>query len=94
MRRWRNLTESEQKIVPDFKEFFYVFYKEEVKEEPKEMSSDIPFTGIDTLSRKNVSTNNEVDSIEKKRAIKRWKQSCSFYCFYPEKFRFGIKDLK
>jgi hypothetical protein len=50
--------------------------------------------GTDTMGRKNVSANKEVDLIEKKRAIKRWKQSFSYYSFHPEKFKFGLKNLK
>ena len=32
--------------------------------------------------------------VDKKRALKRWKQSLSYYCLHPEKFKFGIRDLK
>ena len=94
MRRWRNLTESEQIIIPDFKEFFYIFYKEEAKEEPKDVSSYIPFAGKKAESIAIKSTEKQVDLIEKKRALKRWKQSFSYYCLHPEKFQFGLKDLK
>jgi len=52
------------------------------------------FKEFKTLNKKSASTNNEVDVIEKKRALKRWKQSFSYYCLHPDKFRFGIKDLK
>jgi hypothetical protein len=88
------LTESEQKGALEFKEFFYVFQKEQAKIEEIKPSINIPFKGIDTKRRKNVSTNNEVDPIEKKRALKRWKKSFSYYCHHPEKFRFGMKNLK
>ena len=36
----------------------------------------------------------ESDLIEKKRVLKRWKQSFGYYCLYPEEFRFGLKDFK
>ncbi|MHA2008390.1 MAG: hypothetical protein ACW99E_07515 [Promethearchaeota archaeon] len=33
------------------------------------------------------------DFIDKKRALKRWKQSFGYFCLHPEKFRFGLRDL-
>ncbi len=88
------MTESKQNVALEFKEFFYVFQKEQVKVKEIKPSLNSRFMGIDTIRRKNVSTNKEVDPIEKKRALKRWKKSFSYYCHHPEKFRFGIKNLK
>ena len=34
------------------------------------------------------------DPIQMRRNIKRWKQSMSYYLSNPEKFKFGLKDLK
>ncbi|MFW9819969.1 MAG: hypothetical protein ACFFE5_10195 [Candidatus Thorarchaeota archaeon] len=81
-------------MVVEFKEFFYVFQKEQAKIESIKPSLNIPFMGIDMIRRKNISTNKEIDPIEKKRALKRWKQSFSYFSHHPEKFRFGIKNLK
>ncbi|MFX0104594.1 MAG: hypothetical protein ACFE75_03775 [Candidatus Hodarchaeota archaeon] len=64
------------------KEFLYVFYKEEESKEPKIKPSQIPFV------------QKEVDLIEKKRELKRWKKSFGYYCLHPEKFKFGLRDLK
>ena len=75
-------------------EFFYVFQKENANTESSITSLNIPFTGIDTIRRKNVPINKEKDTVENKRALKRWKQSFGYYCHHPEKFRFGIKNLK
>ena len=88
------MTESKQNEFFDFKDFFYIFHKEELEEEPKNVSIDIPFKRSEEKSRNNESTNDEVDLINKKRAIKRWKQSFGYYCLHPEKFKFGIKNLK
>lgn len=88
------MTESKQNINSEFMEFFYVFQKEQPNVESIKISSSIPFTRIDTMRRKNVPINKELDTVEKKRALKRWKQSFGYYCHHPEKFRFGIKNLK
>ena len=77
------MTESEKVMAPGLREFFYVFYKEEdMKNDSIEEPVQIPFIP------------EYIDLIEKKRGIKRWKESFSYYCFHPEKFRFGLKDLK
>jgi len=88
------LTESKQKVFPSFKEFFYIFYQEETKQEPDKMSQNVLFTEKEIKNREKLSTNNEVDLIEKTRAIKRWKQSFNYYWLHPEKFKFGIRNLK
>ena len=58
------------------------YIKEDVKLEPKEKITVAPVF------------KDESDLIEKKRALRRWKQSCGYYCLYPEKFRFGLRDFK
>jgi hypothetical protein len=88
------LTESKEIIVPDRKEFFYIFHKEEIKEQPKEARYHIPFEGFEIERTKISSSNPEVDMIEKRRELKRWKQSLNYYCLHPEKFKFSFKDLK
>lgn len=93
LRRWRNLTESEQIKILDSKEFSYVFYKEKSEEKPKEISSFTPFAGKGISSTKIESTNKQVDLVEKKRALKKWKQSFGYYCLHPKKFKFGLTDL-
>ncbi|UCD02251.1 MAG: hypothetical protein JSV23_04320 [Promethearchaeota archaeon] len=64
------------------KEFLYVFSKKEDKKEPKIIPSQTPFV------------QEEVDLIDKERELKRWKESFGYYCLNPEKFNFGLKDLK
>lgn len=71
-----------------------MFYKEEIDEELKEEKFNIPFIRKDSLSAKITSTNKGVDLIEKKRELKRWKQSFNYYCLHPENFQFGFKDFK
>ncbi|MFX0040973.1 MAG: hypothetical protein ACFFCY_17960 [Promethearchaeota archaeon] len=88
------MTESKEIIVPENKEFLYVFHKEKIKDKPKEILPYIPFTKRKIISTKISTGKKEVDMIEKKREITRWKQSFSYYCLHPEKFKFGFKDLK
>ncbi|MFX1420259.1 MAG: hypothetical protein ACFE9N_15200 [Promethearchaeota archaeon] len=87
------MTESKQTILSDFKEFFYVFDKEDVKE-VKKLEISIPFMRCDIKWGKNPSTQKELDLIEKKRSLKRWKQSIGYYSLYPEIYKFRFKDLK
>ncbi len=58
------------------------YIEEDLKLEPKEKITIAPVV------------KDESDLIEKKRALRRWKQSFGNYCLYPEKFRFGLRDLK
>ena len=58
------------------------YIKEDVKLEPKEKITVTPVV------------KDQSDLIEKKRALRRWKQSFGYYCLHPEKFRFGLKDFK
>jgi len=69
-------------MASGLKELFYVFHNEEdLKQEPKEKTSHIPFT------------KEGIDLIDKKRALKRWNQSFGYYSLNTEKFKFGLKDL-
>jgi len=34
------------------------------------------------------------DPVQMRRNIKNWKQSIGYYILHPEKFKFGLKDLK
>ena len=36
----------------------------------------------------------EQDPIQMRRNIKNWKQTTGYYLLHPEKFKFGLKDLK
>ena len=58
------------------------YIKEDVKLEPKEKITVTPVI------------KDESYLIEKKRALRRWKQSFGYYCLLPEKFRFGLRDFK
>jgi hypothetical protein len=69
-------------ITPDHKGVIYVPKEEMVKLKPKRVVKSAPLT------------KDEPDLIDRKRELKRWKQSFSYYCLHPEKFRFGIRDFK
>jgi len=58
------------------------YIKEDVKLEPKEKIIVAPVV------------KDESDLIEKKRALRRWKQSFGYYYLHSEKFRFGLRDFK
>ncbi|NVM36821.1 MAG: hypothetical protein HWN81_14590 [Candidatus Lokiarchaeota archaeon] len=69
-------------MASGLKEFYYVFYKQEdSKQEPRDEISKIPFS------------NEKNTLIDKKRALKRWKQSFGYYSLNPERFNFTLKDL-
>lgn len=76
------MTESRKITTPDFKGVIYVPFEEKKDLEPK-----IEFKVTPTIK-------NEPDLIENKRALKRWKHSFGYYCLHPEKFKFGLRDLK
>ncbi|MFW9879251.1 MAG: hypothetical protein ACFFG0_39740 [Candidatus Thorarchaeota archaeon] len=88
------MTESKEIIFPDFKEFFYVFDKDAVREDQKKLKVSIPFAKYDVKEATIKSTKKDLDLIEKERALLRWKQSISYYRLYPEKYKFSFKDLK
>ena len=58
------------------------YIKEDIKLEQKEKITVVPVI------------KDESYLIEKKRALRRWKQSFGYYCLLPEKFRFGLRDFK
>ncbi|MFW9827617.1 MAG: hypothetical protein ACFFEY_08500 [Candidatus Thorarchaeota archaeon] len=89
------MTESKNIMIYDNKEFLYILNKKEkIKEDLKQEDAYIPFLRNDTLNIKSSPTKKEIDPIDKKRELKRWKKSFSYYCLHPEKFKFGFKDLK
>ena len=79
--RWRNLTESKNKINFEFEQPLIETLKENNREEPKKESVQTKFT------------KKESNDIEKKRSLKRWKQSEGYFYLHPDKFRFSFKDL-
>ncbi|MFX1478159.1 MAG: hypothetical protein ACFFCI_08500 [Promethearchaeota archaeon] len=68
-------------VTPDLKGVIYVPLKERIELEPSE-----------EVKRDLVSLDSP-DPKEKKRVLKRWKQTFGYYSLNPEKFKFGLKDL-
>ena len=68
-------------ITPDLKGVIYVPLEERIEKEPT------------TKTEEDLVSLEPPDPIEKKRALKRWKQTFGYYSLHPEKFRFGLKDL-
>jgi hypothetical protein len=64
------------------------------KESEEEFSSSIPAAIDEIECKKSLTIKKEVDPRAKKRALKRWKQSYGYYYLYPEKFKFGLRNLK
>ena len=76
------MTTTKEKIIPMLKEFpkYEILDKLE-----KELKKEV----------KLVTTVEHVfDPIQKQRDEKRWKQTMGYYLLHPEKFKFGLKDLK
>ncbi len=72
-----------------------MFNKDYINEDQiKETKFNIPFVRPSILSAKIKSKKKEIDLIEKKRALKRWKQTLNFYSLHPEKYKFGFKNFK
>jgi hypothetical protein len=71
-----------KKITPEFKEFPTYKIFDEIKENVKKEVSF--FTILETDS----------DPVQMRRNEKSWKQSMGYYFSHPEKFKFGLKDLK
>jgi len=69
-------------IISKDEEVGKYYIKEDFNLEPKEKITVAPVV------------KDESDLIEKKRTLRRWKQSFGYYCLYPEKFRFGLRDFK
>lgn len=78
---WLILTESKKGIEPDFIEFSYKPYVDEFKQELKKKIDFSP------------PIKEESGLIDKKRALKRWKQSFGYYSMNHKKFIFGLRDL-
>jgi len=72
----------EKEITPILKDFPKYKVLDEVKERAKK-EVDL-FTTLDTVQ----------DPVQKQRNIKNWKQTMGYYLLHPEKFKFGLKDLK
>ncbi len=81
-------------MIPNSKEFFYVFNEEEHIELGENINPNIPFIRNDIKGRKNSFVKTEIDLIAKKRGLKRWKQSLGYYNLHPEKFKFRLRNLK
>ncbi len=72
----------EKEITPILKDFPKYKVLDEVKEKAKK-EVDL-FTTLETVQ----------DPVQKQRNIKNWKQTMGYYLLHPEKFKFGLKDLK
>lgn len=72
----------EKEITPILKDFPKYKVLDEVKERAKK-EVDL-FTTLETVQ----------DPVQKQRNIKNWKQTMGYYLLHPEKFKFGLKDLK
>ena len=71
-----------KKITPMLKEFPKYKIFDEIKEK---VNGEVDFfTTLETDS----------DPVQMRRNEKQWKQTMGYYLLHPEKFRFGIKDLK
>ena len=84
---------TEEKIVSTLKEFAKYRLIEEVKEKLVNIVEEAKENlekEIETI----VIKKEPLDPIDKEREVKRWKQSFSYYCLHPEKFKFGLIDLK
>jgi len=83
---------TEEKIVSTLK----MFARHRLLEEVKEKLDDIVEEATENLEKEieTIEIKNEpLDPIDKIREEKRWKQSFSYYCLHPEKFKFGLKDF-
>ncbi len=74
------MTTAEEEIILTLKELPKYKTIEEVKEKKE--------------TEKVVIKKETVDPIDKKREIKRWKQTLGYYLLNPHKFKFGIRDFK
>ena len=83
----------EDKIVSTLKEFAEFRLIEEVKEKLDNILEEAKENlekEIETI----VIEKEPLDPIDKKREDKRWKQSMNYYLLNPQKFTYGLKDLK
>jgi len=84
---------TEEKIVSTLKEFAKYRLIEEVKEKLDNIVEEAKENlekEIETI----VIKKEPLDPIDKEREEKRWKQSMNYYLLNPQKFTFGLRDLK
>jgi hypothetical protein len=74
------VTESKKVINIELEVIPQDYIEEEIREEPPKITNSPINTG-------------ELDLTEKKRSLRRWRQSFGYYCLNPEKFRFTFRDL-
>lgn len=77
------MTESKEIITYDIKEFLHEIFKESSKKDAKVKPKIVTVVEEDSAS----------GLIEKRRALKRWKESVNYYYLHPEKFKFDLKNL-
>ncbi|MFX1320209.1 MAG: hypothetical protein ACFFAQ_01065 [Promethearchaeota archaeon] len=75
------MTEVKKQISYEFEEILSETKNDEIKRDLINQLSQI-YTIPDDL-----------DIIDKRRALKRWEKSLDYYYLHPEKFKFGFKDL-
>ncbi|UCC19044.1 MAG: hypothetical protein JSV62_13195 [Promethearchaeota archaeon] len=76
------MTATEEKIIPILKEFPKYKILNEIE---KEIKKEVKIVTV---------LENNPDPIQKRRDNKKWKETMGFYSLNPNKFRFGLKDLK
>ena len=84
---------TEEKIVSTLKQFAKYRLIEEVREKLDNIVEEAKENlekEIETITIKK----KPLDPIDRGREEKRWKQSFSYYCLHPEKFKFGLRDFK
>jgi hypothetical protein len=84
---------TEEKIISTLKQFAMHRLLEEVKEKLDNIVEEAKENlekEIETI----VVKKEILDPIDKAREEKKWKQSFSYYCLHPQKFKFGLKDFK
>lgn len=79
------MTESKYKMAPGFEELYCIFNEQE--DSTQELKDEI----IKIIKTPITSEKNSL--IDKKRALKRWKQSFGYHSLNPEKFKFSLRDL-
>ena len=76
------MTAIKEKIIPILKEFPKYEILDKIE---KELKKEVKL--VTTIER-------VFDPIQKRRDEKMWKQTMGYYLLHPEKFKFGLKDLK
>ena len=76
------MTAIKEKIIPILKEFPKYEILDKIE---KEWKKEVKL--VTTIER-------VFDPIQKRRDEKMWKQTMGYYLLHPEKFKFGLKDLK